>query len=463
MSDGIWRISTEATEGFQLLSVHGVGKDAKPQEIGVSLRRDQWLVLAVTWLGWGFDLFDASMFSWIAPYCVPTLLHLPFGSAEARSATTAWVGIVSMVLLVGWAIGGIYFGRFADRFGRTRALVSTIALYAIATGLSGLAPNMAILLGLRFLASLGIGGEFAAGAALVAEIIPERRRLEAGAVLYTAGPIGILLAAVVSSHITGTVLADRPEVGWRYVFLCGLLPALLTLAIRAFVPEPVRGTDADSRLPRVSSLFQADLRRQTVTGTLLAFTAMLTMWTCNSFGPVFVGMLAQTTDAAHALRDAALIAYTESWKSRCGISFNVGSALGVLLTVPVAKMLGRKAMFALFYVSSTVTILITFGMDLDPRTRLNLFFLLGLTTFGVFGSFAYYLPELFPRGLRATGIGFCYNTGRVVAAVGPYIVGLVARGGLQTMLHALFWTGFIPLLGLAVLPWAQETRGNALL
>mgnify|MGYP003826889613 CR=1 FL=1 len=136
-----------------------------------------------------------------------------------------------------------------------------------------------------------------------------------------------------------------------------------------------------------------------------------------------------------------------------------------MLTVPISKRMGRKVMFGLYFAASGLAILAAFGLDVSPQTRLWMYFPIGLSVFGVFGSFTYYLPELFPTRLRGTGSGFCYNAGRVAAAVGPWVVAAVASRG-QDAYHSavgvLFWVGVIPLLGMLVLPWVSETRGQAL-
>ena len=119
-------------------------------------------------------------------------------------------------------------------------------------------------------------------------------------------------------------------------------------------------------------------------------------------------------------------------------------------------------MFGVYFVLSSAALLTTFGLDLPPQTRLYLYFFVGLTVFGVFGSFTYYLPELFPTRLRATGAGFCYNSGRVLAAAGPFLVGSIAARGVGSILHTLFWIGFVPILGLCFLPWVIETKGRVL-
>ena len=143
-------------------------------------------------------------------------------------------------------------------------------------------------------------------------------------------------------------------------------------------------------------------------------------------------------------------------------AFNWGGLLGTLLTIPAAKLLGRRPMFAVYFVLSAAALFLTFGLPLDNHARLYGYFFIGLTVFGVFGAFTYYLPELFPTRLRATGAGFCYNIGRIVAAAGPFLVGSIAARGAQTILQTLFWIGIVPLIGLCFLPWVIETRGQSL-
>ncbi len=422
----------------------------------------QWAVLAAAWLGWGFDSFDALLFNWVAPNCVPTLLHLPIGSPEAKAATLQWTGILTSLLLVGWAAGGILFGRLTDRLGRSRTLLLTMLVYSLGTGLCALAPNLWVLVLCRALASLGIGGEWAAGAAMVAEIVPERRRIEAGALLYTAAPLGIFLAGAVNFQIAGVWLKSSPEISWRYVFAAGLLPAVVALVVRAFVREPElwQRTARSAPAPRLRELFDERHRLLTRSGLSMAFVVIVMWWSCNAFLPVKTAYLAQTAAQARGLSEQATRELTELWKSKATQYFNWGGLIGTLLTVPIAKRFGRRTMFAVYFAASAAAILGAHGLDLQPEVRLHLEFLIGLSVFGVFGSFTYYLPELFPTRLRGTGAGFCYNSGRVLAAGGPLLVGAVAAHG--AVLKALFYVGFVPLLGLLMLPWVVETRGRTL-
>jgi len=218
------------------------------------LTRYQWTVFVAAWLGWGFDVFDGLLFNFVAPVCLPRLLGVAPGDPRVATAT----GAVTSLLLVGWATGGIVFGWLTDRIGRSRTLLVTMVTYATATAACALAPNVWVLAALRFVASLGIGGEWAAGASLVAEVFPPERRIAGGALLYTSAPLGILLAGFVNDLFTRqiAVVAAQPDLAWRLVFLSGLVPAAVALWIRRHVREPERGggieerTGNDARLSR---------------------------------------------------------------------------------------------------------------------------------------------------------------------------------------------------------------------
>lgn len=431
------------------------------------LSRYQWTVLFAAWLGWGFDIFDSILFNYVAPNCVPTLLGLTIGSPEAKAATLWWTGLLTSVLLVGWAVGGVIFGSVCDRIGRTKTLLVTMLLYALGTASCALAPNIWFLMLCRIVASLGIGGEWAAGASMVAEVVPEKSRVEAGALLYTSASAGLLLATYVNFQIAGVLLPNSPQTSWRYVFLFGLIPAAVAFIVRSFIKEPERWQSTASRSapPRLGELFNRQNLPLTRSGFLMALTALLTWWSCNAFIPVIATGLARTAATAQGLDKGATLALVEQWKVLATNSFNLGGLIGTLLTIPAAKHLGRKKMFALYFVLSSISILVTFGLPLPPEVRLYLYFAIGLSVFGVFGSFTYYLPELFPTRLRATGAGFCYNFGRIVAAIGPFLVGAIASSGANALnngLQTLFCVGFIPLIGLAFMPWVIETKGRVL-
>ncbi|HEV7714464.1 MAG TPA: MFS transporter [Steroidobacteraceae bacterium] len=439
-----------------------------PRQGLLGLSGYHWLVLAAAWLGWGFDVFDALLFNFVAPNCVPALLHLPLGSPEARHATVFWTGILTSILLVGWAAGGLLFGWFADRYGRKRALFVTIALYACGTALCSIATDLWQLVLFRTLASLGIGGEWSIGATLVAETVPEDRRVTAATLVYTSSPIGIMLASAVNYQIAGVWLVGSPETSWRYVFLCGLAPVVVAFLARIFVRESeVWERQVRNAKPvKLSELFAPSMRAYTLSGLVAAVTALVTWWACNAFVPLLGATLAHEFAAQTGLTGEAARTLSEAWKSQASNGFNLGGLLGALAAIPLARVMGRRTMFITYFLYSAVLLFITFGLDFTPAARLHMLFAVGIGVYGVFSTFVFYLPELFPARLRATGSGLCYNIGRVVAALGPTVVGLIsaASGGTSGIIvRTLFWLGVIPLItALAARFIIVETRGRAL-
>jgi len=429
----------------------------------------QWTVILAAWLGWGFDIFDSILMNYVAPNAVPTLLGLQIGTPEAQSATLWWTGILTSLLLVGWAVGGIVFGKVADRIGRTKTLLITMLMYAFGTAACAFAPNIWVLVICRIVSSLGIGGEWAAGAAMVAEVVPEKRRVEAGALLYTAASFGLFLATFVTYQVTGIYFTD-PSTSWRYVFLFGLAPAAVAFFVRLFIKEPERWKKVGSEhRARISELFSPKYRKLTISGFLMAVTALIAWWSGNAFIPIVAKGLAsrewtELTNAGVAgLPTIELMG--QQWIRTATNAFNLGGLIGTLLTIPAAKVLGRKKMFLIYYLGAAVSIMAAFGLDLAPHTRLYLYFPIGLTVFGIFGSFTFYLPELFPTRLRATGSGFTYNIGRFIAAFGPFLVGSIAASGanaLDSAIRVLFWISMVPLAAVFFLPFVVETKGKPL-
>jgi hypothetical protein len=292
--------------------------------------------------------------------------------------------------------------------------------------------------------------------------------VEAGTLVYTSSPLGIILASTVNYHIAGVWMIDAPDTSWRYVFVCGLAPVIVAFLARIFVRESevwerhVR----NSRPPRLRELFAPEMRPRTVSGMVAAVTALLTWWSCNAFVPLLGATLA-SEHAAHAgiAGDAARV-LVEAWKSQASNAFNLGGLFGSLAAIPLARVMGRRTMFVTYFLYSAILLFATFGLDLSPSARVQLLFAVGVGVYGVFSTFVFYLPELFPARLRAMGSGLCYNIGRVVAAFGPTAVGLIsaaAGGSSEIIVRTMFWVGVFPLVtALTARFLIIETRGRPL-
>ena len=314
-------------------------------------------------------------------------------------------------------------------------------LYAVGTAACSVAPNIWVLVACRIVSALGIGGEWAAGAAMVAEVVPENRRVEAGALLYTASPVGLFLATFVTYQITGVYFTD-PATSWRYVFLCGLIPAAAALAVRMFIKEPERWkkTTAAQRA-KISELFSPKYRALTISGFCMAVTALITWWSCNAFISVVAkGLCTGRVDKTHRCRNSRSSVdgghgsamgqdrneHIQSWRTDRDITDDTGGKdPWTSKNVPgLFRRFGGRFDGRIWFGSRTAHAVCTCTFRSD------------LTTYGIFGAFTFYLPELFPTRLRGTGSGFTYNIGRLFAAVGPFIVGSVAASGADSL-----WAG----------------------
>jgi MFS family permease len=422
----------------------------------LGLTRYQYLVLFAAWLGWGFDIFDGLLFNFVAPICVPNLLGLSPSDPHTKIAIFPWTAGLTSLLLVGWALGGILFGKITDRLGRTRTLLLTMLTYALATAACAFAPNIYVLAVFRFIASLGIGGEWAAGATLVAESLPREKRVAGGVVLYTSASFGLALATWVNDLFTRTIhsIALDPGLSWRVVFLTGLVPAAVAIAIRLKVKEPETWKPAAE--PRVAELFLPPLRRRTLGGFAMALAALITWWSCGAFIPVVAAQLAQGLTPLPPPHELAAI--KTQFITRGSNAFNLGGLIGTLLCIPAAS-LGRRNLFRIYFTLSVAALLLTFVPSWPATTRLNLLFTIGLSVFGVFGAFPFYLPELFPMRLRGTGGGFTYNFGRIITAPFPWAVGSLVKGGADP-LRVMSFIAVVPAIGaiLALFGAPVETR-----
>ena len=413
----------------------------------------QWRVLLIAWLGWLFDAMDATIYALVLHPALHELLP-PQADPTAMADAIGWYGgIIFSVFLIGWALGGVAFGILADRFGRSRVLVCTILLYALFTGLAALSSTWWQLAIYRFLTALGIGGEWAAGAALVAEVWPESKRARAAGLLQSAWAGGFLVAA-------GANLLLKQH-SWRALFMVGVLPALLAVVVRLGVKEPDRWikTQGAAAQPGVSptqglaALFGPKYLRATLVGSGLAFVAVFGLWGATYWTPTLIRSL---PGLSHSSPEALTSAV-----SYATIALNAGSLVGYLAFGPLAERFGRRPVFGLMCLGSLCVLPLAF---LAPRSYSQVLILLPILGFfnnGIFSGFPIYLPELFPTSIRATGAGFCFNVGRILAAAGPFLTGFLvsALGGFGRAASAI---ALIYLVGLLILPFAPETRGQHL-
>lgn len=416
--------------------------------------RYQWLVLLVAWLGWVFDSMDATIYAIVLHPALEELLRTSVTSGPISHEVIGWYGgVIFSIFLVGWAVGGVLFGIVADYFGRTKTLITTILIYSLFTGLAALSDNWWHLAIYRFVTALGIGGEWAAGAVIVAEVWPEEKRAKAAGILQSAWAAGFLLAATINLLLRGY--------SWRVLFVVGILPAFVSLLIFIWVKEPERWVKSRSqeliagpvRRVKLLDLFRGNLRRPTLVGSLLAFVAVFGLWGATNWVPTLVRELPDLKEL-----DRTALSTNVSYAI---MALNLGALVGYFSFGPLADRFGRRPIFALMCTGSLVMLPITF---LTPHAYAHVLLLLPMLGFfnnGIFSGFPIYLPELYPTSLRATGAGFCFNAGRVLASTGPFLTGFLVTS-LGSFGRAASAVALIYLVGLAILPFAPETRGQPL-
>jgi MFS family permease len=386
--------------------------------------------------GWSLDALDVNIFSFIIPSLL-VLWHI--SKAEA--------GLLATVTLVVSAFGGWFAGALADRYGRVRVLQVTIAWYAVFTFLCGFANDFTTLFTFRALQGLGFGGEWAAGAVLMGEVIRDRYRGRAVGIVQTGWSIGWGAAALLYTLL----FAVLPEaMAWKAMFWIGLAPALLVFWIRRYVEEPnAEARRANARSIGMSHLFAA--MKQPYLSTTVRLSIMLIGaqgggWAVGTFLPTYLRIERGLTSVGTGSYLFVLI---------------LGAFCGFVSGAYLADLLGRKRTFLISAVGSIVLVLVYIFAPLSNAWILPVGFLLGYIDLMKWSPMGTFMTELFPSSVRGVGQGFCYNVGRGIGALFPALVGILAdRLGLGIAIAVFGVSGLVMMiLALMTLP---ETRGRVL-
>jgi MFS family permease len=455
------------------------------------MTRYHWFVLVVAALGWLFDCLDQQLFNLARKPAMETLLAsapVEPGRAEAVSDAAKktfqqrvnfYGGLSTCIFLAGWATGGLIFGVIGDRIGRAKTMMITILIYSLCTGLSAISQGFWDFAFYRFITGLGVGGEFAVGVALVAEVMPDRARPYALGLLqalsavgnFGAALIGIGLGLMQKSFESGLIAGWEP---WRWKFVIGALPAVLALVIRAGLKEPERWQEMKARaaatgesLGGYGALF-ADprWRRNAIIGMLLACAGVIGLWGIGFFAIDLQRSVLEKTFKAQGVTGSELASRLTIWSGIASMMIQVGAFAGMMLAARICQRLGRRAFFAIFFTAAMLSTALVFRYLDDFTDFWWMLPLMGFCQLSLFAGYAIYFPELFPTRLRSTGTSFCYNVGRFVAASGPFLLGQLSSGvfagSAEPMRPAGLVMCLIFLLGLAVLPFAPETKGRPL-
>jgi MFS family permease len=449
------------------------------------LTRYHWFVLIVAALGWLFDTMDQQLFTLARAPAMAELLAPSPGTPADPKDVDFYGPLATAIFLLGWASGGLGFGVLGDRIGRAKTMLWTILIYSLCTGLSALSVGFWDFAFYRFLTGLGVGGEFAVGVSLVAEVMPDRARPHALGWLQALSAVGNVTAAFInmglgtvesSGGLEGLQVGDHPVSAWRLMFVVGTVPALLAILIRRRLKEPERWQAAvvaggsAPKLGSYSELFgDPRWRKNAIVGLFMAFAGVVGLWGIGFFSfDLFRRVFTEQFTAA-GMPPAEVKSNVVYWISLTSILQNIGGFFGIWAYSRITVHIGRKPAFAIAYVAAMLSTAMVFGFMNDRSQVFWMIPIMGFCQLSLFGGFAIYFPELFPTRLRSTGTSFCYNVGRFVAAIGPFTFGYLTTlyAGPDVapdlpMRYAGVTMCGIFLLGLAVLPFAPETKGQPL-
>ena len=392
----------------------------------------QWKVLAAAAFGWMLDGMDVMLYAFAL-----TRIQHEFGFSSALA------GGVASVTLLSSAVGGIAFGYAADRFGRTKALGIAILVYSVFTAATATSRSLTELIVWRLLVGLGLGGEWVAGAALVAEEWPAEHRGKAIGIVQSGWAVGYIAAALLAMGII-------PSHGWRMLFVIGVAPALLSAWVWRSVPEPEVWRTVRKSETSIRAIFTYPLVRTVVIAVAVSSSLMFAYWGLFTWVPAYLASPRATGGAGMSIVKSA------SWI----IPMQVGAFFGYTCFGFLADRFGRRPTFLVFVLGAAACVPVYGLFAKSPTILLLTGPLLGFFGHGYFSVFGAMLAELFPSGVRATAQGLCYNAGRGISALAPMTIGAIAdRSGIGT---ALACTSFFYVVGSLLIYLLPETKGRVL-
>jgi len=428
-----------------------------------TLNRVQWNTLVASNLGWLFDGFETYALILTVGAAMQQLLP-----PTLHPQIPAYAGTVIALTLLGWGIGGMVGGILADYIGRKRMMIIAVLAYSLTTGLSAFSFNWISFLVLRLLVGIAIGSEWATGSSMIAELWPDRARGKGAGLMQCGLGVGFFMASLVWLFVSRL----GPD-AWRYMYLMGVAPALLTLWIRTAIPESAvweqaaaRRSAALQRRRSGETLAPADeklarftlfdlfsdrtMRRRTILVFLMSLATTMGFWGISTWVPPFIGGVA----AASGL-DAA------QWSSYAGMAYTLGAVVGYISLGFLADAYGRKPVTIAFFILALLLTPVLFFSTRDPRLLLLLACVNASFSNGLFTWMPVWLPELYPTRMRATALAFAFNGPRFIAFLGPLLAGtmIVQFGGYG---QAAMVLALIYVVGIAAAPFLQETVGKPL-
>ncbi len=443
------------------------GKEGAKQGVLTGVTWYHWLVVIIASCGWLFDCMDQRIFALAREPALREVL----GGGSADAVVKNWSGWATGIMMIGWATGGIIFGMMSDRWGRVKTMVATLLVYSGFTGLSGIARTPYEFLMYRFLVGLGVGGMFGAATTLVAESVPGGFRSIALGSLQTISAAGNIMGSLLSTQIRpGQADFLFGLSGWRVIFFVGILPALLVIPMILVLREPERwkeakrkireGGDRSQHIGSIPDLFRHPIwRRNVLVGVCLGLAGMAGLWGIGFFSPELISGALRAQGESQPTIDTV--------RGNATALQDVGSFLGMLAFTFAATFIGRRPAFFVAFILCLVTTIFVFNSLHTSTDAYWMLPLMGFAQLSVFGGYSIYFPELFPTRLRGTGVGFCYNTVRYLAAGFPPMLmylnqTMLSQGVQEPFRKAAMYLSFIFALGLVALIWAPETKGKPL-